>query len=77
MAEAISLFGTKWSGTRLMRSRSNTFLAPARLKASIASGAVISFPSGEIDPYFHKLFRENLRLSGVIGQNFFTDSLGH
>ena len=33
--------------------------------------------NGEIDPYFHKLFRENLRLSGVIGQNFFTDSLGH
>src|SRR5216684_947217 len=41
-AEAMSLAGTKWEGTRAMRSRSHTLSTPIFLKASIAMGAVMS-----------------------------------
>src|SRR5512144_500727 len=40
----MSLFGAKWSGTRAIRSRSNTAPAPSDRNAWIAIGLVTSFP---------------------------------
>src|SRR5512134_280834 len=40
----MSLFGAKWSGTRAIRSRSNTPWAPSDRNAWIAIGLVTSFP---------------------------------
>src|SRR5659263_394633 len=40
----MSLFGAKWSGTRAIRSRSNTAAAPSDRNASIAIGLVTSLP---------------------------------
>ena len=41
----MSLFGTKWSGTKTTRSLSNTLLTPILRNSFMATGPVMSFAS--------------------------------
>jgi hypothetical protein len=66
------LFGTKWSGIRV-----EYFFCPRTPEGFNCQGRCYIVSKGEIDLHFYEFFRKNLRLSGVIGQNLFTDSLGH